>query len=490
MNVRISPLRIAIGGFHIECSTFSAHRSQLADFRVRRGRELLDQYDFVSGTDPIPDVEWVPLIHARALPGGPVTDGTYELLLGELLDRLRSAGPLDGLVLDLHGAMAVVGRTDIEASLAADVRKIVGPNLLIAVPMDPHGNVSADLARSIDILTAHRMAPHEDEWLTRRRAVSNLVHCLRSGIRPVRAWVQVPVLLPGEKTSTRAEPAASLYGRLPADAAEKGVLDAAIWVGYAWADEERCRAAVVVTGTDPARVTSIAEDIANAYFAARYDFQFVGPVGTFAECVDEALASSARPFLISDTGDNPTGGGSGDSTYAAAGLLADSRFGPGGNASAIAASVFDPTAVAALELHEIGDHVEVTAGAWMDAVSAAPLRLSGVLTARIHDPEGGVIVDITVGGVHVLITERRKPYHHISDLTRLGLRPAEMDAVVIKIGYLEPDLHAAAAGWRMALTPGGVDQRLDHLHYSHLVRPISPLDILSSADLTATVFGG
>lgn len=240
----------------------------------------------------------------------------------------------------------------------------------------------------------------------------------------------------------------------------------------------------------PGSVRSIAEDIANAYFAARDDFEFVGPVGTFAECVDEALGSSERPFLISDTGDNPTGGGSGDSTYAAASLLADSRFGPDGNATAIAASVYDPTAVAALERHQVGDRVEVTAGAWMDAAPAAPLRLSGVLTARIHDREGGVIVAVTVHGVHVLITEKRKPYHHISDLTRLGLRPAEVDAVVIKIGYLEPDLHAAAAGWRMALTPGGVDQRLNHLHYSHLARPISPLDVLSSADLTATVFGG
>lgn len=127
MNTGNRPLRIAVGGLHIECSTFSAHRSQLADFRVRRGRELLDQYDFVSGLDPIPDVEWVPLLHARALPGGPVTEQTYELLRGELLDRLRSAGPLDGLILDLHGAMSVIGRTDIEASLAADVREISVP---------------------------------------------------------------------------------------------------------------------------------------------------------------------------------------------------------------------------------------------------------------------------------------------------------------------------------------------------------------------------
>lgn len=487
MTLQSRPLRIAIGGFHIETSTFSAHRSQLTDFRILRGADLLRQYDFVVGPDQIPSVQWIPLVHARALPGGPVTPETYEAIRVELLDRLVAAGEIDGLILDLHGAMSVVGRSDIEAALVAEVREIVGPDLLIAVPMDLHGNVSAALAQSVDILTAHRMAPHEDEWLTRRRAAETLVHCLRAGISPVRAWVQVPVLLPGEKTSTRVEPAKSLYGQLAAHTDRPGVLDAAVWVGYAWADEERCRAAIVVTGTDVAVVRSIAEDLARQYFAARDDFQFVGPVGTFAECVDEALDSSARPFLISDTGDNPTGGGSGDSAYAAATLLADPRFFTG-RATAIAASIFDPSAIAALAHHRIGDQVEVAAGGWL-GTAPTPLPLSGTLATRIQDPEGGVIVDVVVGGVHVVITEKRKPYHHIADLTRLGLSPHDVDVVVIKIGYLEPDLHAAAAGWRMALTPGGVDQRLAKLEYHRLVRPISPLDVVSSADLTATVFG-
>lgn len=483
------PLRIAVGGIHVECSTFSAHHTELANFRIRRGQTLLDQYDFAAGPDRIPDVDWIPLVHARALPGGPVTEAAYQTLRAELLERLQSAGPLDGLVLDLHGAMSVRGRNDIEASLASDVRQIIGPDALIAVPMDLHGNVSADLCREVDLLTAHRMAPHEDEWLTRHRAAATLVHCLRFGIRPVFAWVQIPVLLPGEKTSTRVEPARSLYGRLAVDAARPGVLDAALWVGYAWADEERCRAAVVVTGTDAELIATIAQDIAEDYFAARDAFGFVGPVGTLADCVDEALASTARPFLISDTGDNPTAGGSGDSTFAAAQLLADPRFGPGGGATAVAASVYDPAAIALLRPHAVGDRVEVVAGAWMDAGPAAPLRLSGVLAARIDDPDGGEIVDVTVGGLHVLITARRKPFHHMADFTRLGLDPAVLDAVVVKIGYLEPDLYAAARGWRMALTPGGVDQRLDQLRYTRLARPIAPLDELSTVDLTATLFG-
>ena len=77
--------------------------------------------------------------------------------------------------------------------------------------------------------------------MTKQRAVANLVACLDQGVRPRKAWVRVPVLLPGEKASTRDEPARGIYGRLPAIERLAGVIDAAVWIGYAWADEPRCQ---------------------------------------------------------------------------------------------------------------------------------------------------------------------------------------------------------------------------------------------------------
>ena len=64
--------RIAIGGIHIESSTFSPHRSGEADFTVVRGDELLARYD-----DLPTQAEWLPLVHARALPGGAVERDFY-----------------------------------------------------------------------------------------------------------------------------------------------------------------------------------------------------------------------------------------------------------------------------------------------------------------------------------------------------------------------------------------------------------------------------
>jgi microcystin degradation protein MlrC len=329
------------------------------------------------------------------------------------------------------------------------------------------------------------MAPHEDAWESRERAAHNLVTRLRSGGRPRKAWVQVPVLLPGEKTSTRIEPAKSLYGRIPAVEALPGVVDAAIWVGYAWADEPRCRAAVVVTGDDEEVITAQARELAEAYWHARDDFAFVAPTGTLDECLATALASDARPFLISDSGDNPTAGGAGDVSWTLSRLLVVEELRLG-KTSAIYASIVDPEAVAAAFAAGEGAEVMVRAGGRIDAGPSGPVAIAGTVHSLLPgDPVGGDIAVIRTGGLHVILTSRRKPYHVISDFTALGLSPADTDLVIVKIGYLEPELYDLAADWLLALTPGGVDQDLLRLGHHGVRRPLFPFDSdMADPDLT------
>ncbi|WP_329251674.1 M81 family metallopeptidase [Actinoallomurus sp. NBC_01490] len=480
----MTALRIGIAGIAIESSTFSPHRTHLADFTVTRGDALLARYKWM-GAPWTTGVEWVPLLHAVSLPGGAVEPEVYDALEAEIVERAKAAGPLHGLFFDIHGAMSVVGRTDAEARLAAVIREAVGPDTLISASMDLHGNVSRELAETVDLITCYRMAPHEDAWESRERAAYNLVERLHDGGRPRKAWVQVPVLLPGEKTSTRVEPAKSLYGRIPAVEALPGVVDAAIWVGYAWADEPRCRAAVVVTGDDEEVITAQARELAEAYWQARDDFAFVAPTGTLDECLTTALAGDARPFLISDSGDNPTAGGAGDVSWTLSRLLVVEELRLG-KASAIYASIVDPEAVAAAFAAGEGAEVMVRAGGRIDAGPSGPVAVAGTVHSLLPgDPVGGDIAVIRTGGLHVILTSRRKPYHVISDFTALGLSPADTDVVIVKIGYLEPELYDLAADWLLALTPGGVDQDLLRLGHHGVRRPLFPFDSdMADPDLT------
>jgi microcystin degradation protein MlrC len=466
-------LRIGIAGIAIESSTFSPHRSTIDDFRVTRGEELLARYAFLApGSELTEGVEWVPLLHAVAVPGGPVTEETYEELAGEIFERLRTAGPLDGVFIDFHGAMSVLGRTDIEAEFVAGIRAITGPTTLLSASMDLHGNVSRSLAETLDLITCYRKAPHTDAWDTRERAARNLVTRLRSGGRPQKAWVQVPVLLPGEKTSTRIDPAKRIYAMVDEVEAMDGVLDAAIWVGYAWADEPRCQAAVVVTGDDADVITEQAQRLANAYWDAHDEFEFVAPTGTLEECVQRAVASTARPFFISDSGDNPTAGGAGDTSWTLDTLLRLPAITESG-LTTIYAAIVDPEVTATAIRAGVGTTISVELGGKIDSGPCGPVALTAAVTAI--DPSGAAVV-LTIGGLHIIVTDRRKPYHLESDFTALGLDPRAADLVVVKIGYLEPELYAMAADWLLALTPGGVNQDLLSLGHRRIDRPMYPFD--------------
>ncbi|GAA1409845.1 M81 family metallopeptidase [Catellatospora coxensis] len=482
----LHPLRIAIGGVHIESSTFSPHLSGADDFEVTRGEALLARYDWLA----LPwaaDVEWVPLVHARALPGGAVEPAAYEAWAAEIAERLAAAGSLDGMLLDFHGAMSVVGRDDAEGDLITTIRSVLGPRPYVSAAMDLHGNVSQVLFDGCDLLTCYRTAPHVDVWETRERAARNLVEALRRGQRPHKALVHVPILLPGEMTSTREEPARGLYARIPEIEARDGVVDAAIWIGYAWADQARCQGAVVVTGADATATADAARELGEHFWAARDDFAFVAPTGTMDECLDTALAAVAdparRPFFISDSGDNPGAGGADDVTFALERMLARPEIRDGAR-RAVFASLVDPQAVAQVAELPLGSAVRVTAGGRIDAREPGPLLLDGVLEAVADDPDGGRCVSVRVGGLSVFVTSRRMQYRLLESYARLGVAVGAVDVVVVKIGYLEPELFDAAGDWLLALTPGGVDQDLARLPYHHVVRPMFPLDRDFTADLT------
>ncbi|WP_030902190.1 M81 family metallopeptidase [Streptomyces sp. NRRL F-5126] len=482
---------IAIAGLGIESSTFSPARTEAPAFHPLRGEEVMTRYPFLAPGEPLTSAaDWRGALVGKSLPGGQVTAEAFACLSDELIERLAAMPALDGLWYDIHGAMTVEGIDDAEALLLARIRETVGPEVIVSTSMDLHGNVSRELAHGSDLITCYRMAPHEDFMETKERAARNLVDLLTSGApRPVKAWVPVPVLLAGEQTSTRIEPAKSVYAKVPEVEAAEGVTDAAIWVGYAWADEPRNRAVVVVTGQDETAVSAGAERLARAFYDAREDFAFVAPTGTLDACLDDALASPDRPYFISDSGDNPTAGGAGDVTWGLERLLARAEFKDPSGPTVIYASVPGPAAVAAAEAAGVGASVTVTAGAEVDDRHSGPITVTGVVHAiRQGDRDAGTEVVLRVGSVYAILTKRRKPYHHEHDFTDLRLDPRGADVVIVKIGYLEPELFDMAADWKLALTPGGVDQDLVRLGHHRIRRPMFPFDRhMAEPDLTARI---
>jgi len=472
--------RIAIAGIAIESSTFSPAVTEEAAFKARIGEEVFTYYPFME-VDSVTRkrAQWFPTLRGHAIPGGIVSREAYESLLGKILDGLKQNLPYDGLFLDIHGAMSVVGLDDPEGDMIARIREVVGSETIISTSMDLHGNVSERLAGHSDLITCYRMAPHEDAIESKKRAVVNLLDRIESGKgKPkYKAWIPVPILLPGEKTSTRIEPGKELYAKVDPETKKEGVIDASIWIGYAWADEPRNHAVVMVTGDDENQVKESAEYLAKSFWDVRNQFEFVAPVAYLDESVEMALKSAKKPFVISDMGDNPTAGGAGDVTWTLTELLKRPEFKSETGPELIYASIPGQDLVAKAKTAGIGNMVEGLAGAMVDNRFASPVLLKGkVFSIKEGDQDAKTEAVVQVGSLKIIVTENRKPYHYVKDFTELGLDPTKTDILVVKIGYLVPELYDLRGDWVMALTPGGVDQDLERLGYKRIKRPMFPLD--------------
>ena len=472
--------KIAIAGLAIESSTFSPATSSEEDFKARTGNDVFDYYPFLS-MDSLNRNRaiWIPTLRGHALPGGIVTQEAYESLVDKTLKMLKKDMPYDGLFFDIHGAMSVQGIDDPEGDFIKRIRNLIGYETIISTSMDLHGNVSYELAKETDLITCYRLAPHEDAIESKKRAVDNLLSRLESqkGKPKYKARIEVPILLPGEKTSTRVEPGKGLYAKVDPITKSPGIVDAAIWVGYPWADEPRNHGVVMVTGDNKNAVSEAAEFLAQSFWSVKDEFVFVGPVASFEESLNLALKSKEIPYVISDMGDNPTAGGAGDVTWTLNELLKRNEFKKENGPSVVYASIPGPKLTEKAIKLGIGKEIEEFVGAEVDDRFSPPIKIKGkIKSIKKGDRYAETEVVIQSGSVNVIVTKKRKPYHKESDFLDLGIDPKSTNIVIVKIGYLVPELHNIKKGWTMALTPGGVDQDLFRIDYKRIKRPMFPLD--------------
>ena len=462
-------MRFAFGGIHIECSTYTRIRSRAEDFIVRAGKELSAAPPFAFlRSYPHP---FFPTLYASAVPGGPVERATYDAFKSEFLHSLKELLPLDGLYLPMHGALYVEGMQDAEGDWISAARQVVGADCLISASYDLHGNLSRRIIDHIDMLAAYRTAPHIDVQETMQRACEMLLHCTTGRIRPTLVWAPVPVLLPGERTSTEDQPAKDLYAQLAPRSATPGVLDASLLVGYVWADEPRATASVVLTGTDRPTLERQAVQLAQQYWDAREDFRFGVPVGSIEELLDQAQASVSQPVILADSGDNPTGGGVGDRAEVLEALLRRNF------SNALVAGIADLPATELCYQHSPGSRLALRIGGSLDPQGSRPIDAEAellflLLTADPRERQAVVKID----GVTVVLTATRRPFHMISDFTRLQLHIPSFKLLVVKSGYLSPELAPLANPNLMALSDGSILQDLDKLPKNEFRPPTFPFD--------------
>ena len=470
-------IKILYGGISHESNTFIPYMTKKEDFNQTRDIEEKEITKKLNNYYKEKNVEFVFTLVARTAPYGVVTKEAYESFRDEILEGARSAGKLDGIMIQMHGALHAEGYEDAQLDFIRSLRAIVGNDIIISASFDLHGNMSKEFVSELNILTAFRTAPHVDAGETIERAVDLLFQAIQKNQHPVIAHINIPVLIPGEKGITAVEPLKSLYEYLPAISKKEGLLDASIFVGMPWTDVYRAGMSVQVVAEDEnylAQAQKEAQHLAEQIWAKRKELKFDVPTDDIDGAIRTAKEAPESTVFITDSGDNTTAGAAGDGTLVMEKLMEL------GVTDAVVAGIVDPQAVAECEKVGVGGIINMEIGGKLDTVFSKPLHIKGKVmkiseNGPALDPERKPAV-VDVNGILLVLLNQRRSFTAPEDFAEVEIDPLEHKIVIVKLGYLFQGLRDIAPRTIMALTPGFANQTIENLHYNNVRRPIYPLD--------------
>ncbi|MFT4014210.1 MAG: M81 family metallopeptidase [Paracoccus sp. (in: a-proteobacteria)] len=488
VQTETKPKRVALAGFVHESNSFAPSPADMAAFRqgggylpLSRGAEIAERADGVNL--PVAGAirharargwDLVPLVWAGAVPSAPVTAECYGAISDEIVQSIAAALPLDGVFLDLHGAMLAEGEPDGEGALLARIRQTVGPGVPVVAALDLHGNITPLMVQSADLLTGFRTYPHVDMARTGRRAAAELDRLMAGG-HSHKAFRQLDFLIPIAWQSTLGEPGGRLY-RLAAEPAP-GLHDASLFMGFPAADFAGCGPSVIAYGDSQAAADAAVERIAAAVAAA--EPEFAGHPLPAHQAVAEAMrlaATSRRPVIIADTQDNPGAGGDSDTMGmlralvardardAAIGLIADPR-------SAALAHAAGPGARVALSLggaSGIAGDAPLEAEFLVETVSDGECHATGGYYGGAH-LRLGPSACLRLGGIRIALVSEKAQMADREMFRFLGIPPETQKILVVKSSvHFRADFQDIAECVLTGIAPGPMPVSPASLPWRHL----------------------
>ncbi|WP_112322186.1 M81 family metallopeptidase [Oceanibium sediminis] len=478
-------MRIFCASLATETNTFSPLRTDFSDFEesfyappgqhpetptlcsavfpVLRARAKAEGFTLIEGT-----ATW-------AEPGGLLNARTWAQLRDEILDQVRAALPLDGVVLGLHGAMIADGCTDCEGTLIEAVREIAGPDAVIGVTFDPHSHLSQKRVDNADIITVFKEFPHTDFVETGEACVDLVLRTLRGEIAPRLSVFDVRMI---EILPTSRDPMRGFVDRMRALEASGQVLSVSTIHGFMAGDSPDLGAKIiVVTDDDKPAGDALAERLGMELFsfrgATRPEFL------SAAAALSRAQSAPAGPVVVADVWDNPGGGVPGDSTLMLREAMAQNL------PSAAFGTIWDPMAVRLCHAAGEGAELDLRFGGKTSAVAGDPVDARVTVLRNQRDavqsfgtsvvPLGDCSV-IRIGGIDVVLNSNRAQAFSPDLFTNLGIDVGTKQVIVVKsTNHFQGAFSRIAADILYAAVEGPYPNDPTRTGYRQLARPIWPI---------------
>lgn len=496
-------MRIAIGCIGHETNTFSPVPTTLDNFKkgtYHRGNDIIAAFQgtrtitggFLDVADQL-NLQPVPLLWAFATPSGIVEQAAYQTLKAELLTLLRNAGKLDGVFLDLHGAMVTAELEDAEGDLIQAVRETVGATPIVTT-LDLHANITAKMAHYADVIIGFDTYPHIDCY-ERGFEAGQLLFGMNAGkIRPTMAHRQLPLLTAPPAQCTMKSPMTEVLKALHTLETEPGVVTATLSMGFPFADITDAGVSILVTTNgDMALAEAYADQFAFDIWEMRTQFTF--NLHTVESAIELANQTDGQPIVLADGADNPGGGGPCDGTT----IL--QKFIEADVQDAVIAVIADAESVARAIEAGVGNHVQLNVGGKTDAQHGAPIALTGYVKTLsdgryvLKGPMGrgplgqmGATAVIQVGGIEIILTEKRIQPYDAEVLRSVGIEPLARKLIALKSAvHFRADYTPIAHQILEVDTPGVHSPNLFSYRYQKLRQPIYPLDATTTYGKTEAI---
>lgn len=490
----MSKMKIITGCIGHETNTFSNIISDLDKFKEKGIIEGNEFFKIYLGTRSIGgafieiakkrEYELVPTLWNNTFAWGLVTDEALDYMLDKMLKRIREAGKIDGVLMQLHGAMVSETHPDAEAYILGKIRKLVGKDIPIVATLDLHANLSKKTSEFADILVGYDTYPHVDPYERGLEAAELMYLLLKKEIKPTVAHEKLQMLISPQAQKTNYFPMKSVYDLAHIIEEEEGILNVTILPGYPFSDIEYAGMDIIVTtDNDKELADEKAKQISDYIWNMRR--HFLADVIPVEDAVRRAILAKEGPIILADQADNPGGGAPADGTAILQELLKQKAK------NVVICVMRDPEAVAKAIEVGIGNMVTMKIGGKTDNIHGEPVKVTGYvklisdgkflrksIMGRGLITNLGRTVILDIDGIEIILTERRVQPTDLEQYRAFGIEPTEKKIIVVKSAVHFREVHEPIAKEIIEVDgPGIHGTRLSGFPYKNIKRPMFPLDV-------------
>lgn len=471
-------MRIAIGGISHETSTFAKTGTTLADFHRPNGffagMDMVERFrganictgGFLDGAAKH-GFDAVPLLWTFAFPSGLIERSTYDSLASDFLDRLRAAdreARLDGVLLDLHGAMVIDGIDDGDGQFVHAVREVVGSRPIV-VTFDLHGNHTRARVEAADAIIGFDTYPHVDMAERGREAADLIVRIVRGELQPVMALRPLPILWSAACQVTAHPPMDEAMRKVHELETRPGILSITLSTGFPWADVPEMGASVIAVADRDQKLAQETADELGDWIWQRRD-QWHARLQSPSEGLAAGEKLGRYPIILADQADNTGGGAPGDSTEILREFIARDL------SDAVVLYIVDPEVADRAHAAGVGGRFRAEVGGKSDPIQGPPVEMECEVVALSDGQftyDGPMYAGLTgnmgssawirQGGVNVVVVPAREQPLDPAFARTLGIECARMKYISVKSA-----VHFRSGFERIAGSIHNVNARAIHTH--------------------------